>query len=277
VRVLLLGASGYVGGALWEAFASRHDVVGTRGARDVDDLVPLDLADTGALARLARDGFEIIVHAAGLVGLEQAQANPQLAWRLNVESVRVLRDAVEDRPTRIVYLSSDNVFDGSRDAYVESDTTAPVNTYGRTKVAAERLLVGGPHLVVRIPLVYGRSPFADKFLDRFSAPQTSAQTDIVCAPVYLPSIAPAMEALWAESGLIHLGGPETLSRFELMSRVRDALELPTTVVPVRNSDSPNPWLRPGRLVLRSTRHGMLGPDMGTALDHLRSHSGTPSK
>ncbi len=277
MRVLLLGASGYVGGTLHRAFTSRHDVVGTRGASDVAGLVPLDLTDAAELARLARDDFDVIVHAAGLVGLEQAQADPERAWRLNVESVRILLDAVGDRPTRIVYLSSDNVFDGSRDAYVESDTTAPVNAYGRTKVAAERLLDERHHLVVRIPLVYGRSPFADRFLDRFRGPLTPAQTDIVCAPVYLPSVAPALEALWGESGVVHLGGPEVLTRFELMSRIRDALGLPTTVVPVRNADSPDSWLRPSRLVLRSTRHETLGPDLGTALDHLRAHSGSPSK
>ncbi|MGV9214383.1 SDR family oxidoreductase [Micromonospora sp. RB23] len=272
MRILLLGASGYVGGALWKSFSVRHHVVGTRGTRDVEGLVHVDLTDARTLSRLARQDFDLIVHTAGLVGLEQAEADPERAWRLNVESVRTLLEAVRDRPTRIVYLSSDNVFDGSQEAYVESDRTAPVNAYGRTKVAAERLL-GGPHLVVRIPLVYGWSPVSDRFLARFRGARTPAQTDILCAPVYLPSVATALEVLWTESGVVHLGGPEVVTRFELMSRVRDALDLPTEVVPVRNADSPNPWLRPGRLVLRSTRHEPLGPDLPTALDHLRRRRG----
>jgi dTDP-4-dehydrorhamnose reductase len=276
MRILLLGASGYIGGALWKSLAVRHDVVGTRGARHVGGLVHVDLADPQVLTRLALDGFDVIVHAAGLVGLEQAEADPERAWRLNVESVRVLRQAVADQRTRIVFLSSDNVFDGSRDAYVETDATAPVNAYGHTKVAAERLLDGGPHLVVRIPLVYGRGPVADRFLARFRGARTPAQTDIVCAPVYLPSVAAELEVMLLESGVVHLGGPEVLSRFELMSRVSAALDLPTTVVPVRNADSPNSWLRPGRLVLRSARCEPLGPDLETALDHMRGHrDGSP--
>ncbi|GAB3078976.1 SDR family oxidoreductase [Micromonospora schwarzwaldensis] len=277
MRVLLLGASGYVGGALWRSWADRHDVVGTRGARDVEGLVRADLTDVRALTRLARDGFDLVVHAAGLVGLEQAEAHPERAWRLNVESVRILLAAVQDRPTRIVYLSSDQVFDGSREAYVETDPTAPVNAYGRTKVAAERLLDGGPHLVVRIPLVYGRSPVADRFLARFRGARTPAPTDILCAPVYLPSVATALEASWTDSGVVHLGGREVLSRFELMSRVRDALDLPTEVVPVRNADSPNSRLRPGRLVLRSAGREPLEPDLETALHHLRRHGDSSRK
>ena len=267
-RILLLGASGYVGGGLWSSLSPRHLVTGTCSSRNVADLIPIDLRDETALAALAQQGFDLVIHAAGLVDLEQCEANPPLAHDLNVRSVEVLIQALRDTPTRLVYLSSDNVFDGRLDGYTEDDPPTPLTVYGHSKVAAEDLLKGSQHLVVRIPIVYGRSPFADRFFARFSKERTLAQTDIVCTPLYLPSLAPALEQLWDNSGLLHFGGSEVMTRYALMSRIRDALNLPTEIVPVRSAELPGGQLRPPRLILRSNRHSLSGPRLEEALADL---------
>jgi dTDP-4-dehydrorhamnose reductase len=267
-RILLLGASGYVGGGLWSSLSPRHLVTGTCSSRNVADLIPIDLRDETALAALAQQGFDLVIHAAGLVDLEQCEANPPLAHDLNVRSVEVLIQALRDTPTRLVYLSSDNVFDGRLDGYTEDDPPTPLTVYGHSKVAAEDLLKGSQHLVVRIPIVYGRSPFSDRFFQRFRKERTLAQTDIVCTPLYLPSLAPALEQLWDNSGLLHFGGSEVMTRYALMSRIRDALNLPTEIVPVRSAELPGGQLRPPRLILRSNRHSLSGPRLEEALADL---------
>ncbi|GAA2266094.1 MULTISPECIES: SDR family oxidoreductase [Kitasatospora] len=270
MRILLLGASGFVGGGLWTALADRHEVVGTFATRRVPGLVPLDLRDERALALLAGEGgFDLVVHAAGLVPLEAAESDPVLAHALNVRPVEVLLDSLRGSAAKLLLLSSDNVFDGTRPRYTEDDPRSPVNVYGRTKAAAEDLLLAdGTHLVVRIPLVFGRSPWADTFLARMAGPRTAAQTDLVCAPLYLPSLAPALTRLWDRTGVVHYGGREVVTRFELMSRVQRALGLPTRVVPVRDREIHPDCRRPPRLVLRSARHSLEGPDLDSALAHL---------
>jgi hypothetical protein len=60
----------------------------------------------------------------------------------NVRPVGLLRDAILGTGTKLVLLSTDNVFDGTGDMYVETDSRSPVNTYGRTKCAAEDTLAG---------------------------------------------------------------------------------------------------------------------------------------
>ncbi|MGW4547996.1 SDR family oxidoreductase [Streptomyces violaceorubidus] len=273
MRILLLGASGYVGGALWSDWSVRHTVVGTRSARAVPGLIPLDLRDVGALRTLLLDGgFDLVVHAAGLVDLADAERRPDLAMELNAGSVQTLREAVRGTGTRILLLSTDNVFDGVADVYTESSARAPVNAYGRSKSVAEDFLAGEDgHLVVRIPLVYGRSVFADRFMARFDRPRTAARTDVVCAPLYLPWLAGALEELWDGEGVFHLGGAQVVTRFELMAGVRDALDLPTEVVAVRGDDPAPAPRRPARLVLRSERHRLLGPGLDQALADLRRH------
>ena len=274
-RILLLGASGFVGGGLPASLAGRHDVVGTCSQREVPGLLRLDLRDEPALETLVRQDFDVVIHCVGLVDLPSAEAAPELAHRVNVESVRVVRDALAGTPTKLVLLSSDNVFDGTRDHYTELDPPAPVNVYGRTKVAAERVLAQDPQaLVVRIPMVFGRSPWRDAFLRRFARPQTPAQTDLWCAPVYLPSLGPALETLWNHTGLVHYGGREVVTRFELMSRTQRALDLPTEIVPVFNNDAFTGVRRPVRLVLRSVRHDLRGPALDPALADMSDHAGT---
>jgi dTDP-4-dehydrorhamnose reductase len=268
MRILLLGASGLAGGVLWSHFVvGGHDVVGTQLSDGVPELVRLDLLDDAALTELALGPFDLVVHAAGLVDLVPAEAQPQLAWRMNVRSVEVLLTALERSRAKLVFLSSDNVFDGTRETCRERDEPSPINVYGETKVAAERLVLRDPrHLVLRIPMLYGASPFSNTFLGRFARPRTLAQVDVVCAPLYLPSLAAGIPDLWERAGLLHLGGAEVVTRFELMSRIQAALGLASEVVPVHDDgDRPGNVRRPRRLVLRSEHHDIVGPDLETAL------------
>ncbi len=267
MRILILGASGFVGSALHAHFADNHEVVGTsRGGRG---LVPVDLADTGAVRALVGQGFDVVVHTAGVVDLGAAQRDPAAAYAANVAPMVPLLDAVDDTGAKLVYLSTDNVFDGTADHYDENARRTPINVYGETKVAAEDLVLAHDrHLVVRLPLVYGRSPLSNKFLARFGAAEIPARTDIVCNPLYLPSLAPALEQLADESGVVHIAGAETLSRYDLMTRVRDHLAAPARIVPTDRFSAIQDCPRPLRLVMRSIQHNLTGPDVDTALADL---------
>ncbi len=273
MRILILGASGFVGSVLYRDLSARHSVVGTCWRAEIPGLRRVDLRDPVALAALAAEGFDVVIHSAGVVDLGAAEADPDLAWTENVGSVETLVDAVTGTGTKLVLLSSDNVFDGVRESYTEADPTCPVNVYGRTKVAAEQaLLAGGGHLAVRIPIVYGRSPWTDRFMSRFARPETPAQTDVTCAPLYLDSLPAGLEALWDLTGVVHYAGPDVVTRFELMSRIQAALDLPTCVVPVRNDDAFAGYARPKRLVLRSIRHGFAGARLDDALEDMSASS-----
>lgn len=267
MRVLVLGASGYVGGAIHADLAHRHEVTGTSGHNPVRTLLPLDLTDDRALRDLVTGPYDLVIHSAGMADLTASQRDPDLALTLNARSTQVIVDALTDRPTKLVYLSSDNVFPGTADTYTEDDDRSPINAYGRSKAAGEDAALSDPrHLVVRLPLMYGPSPYADRFLDRLSRPVTKAQTDVICAPLYLPSLPPALEALAAaHTGVLHLAGPDVLTRYALMTRIQQALALPTQVTPVREADSPDPTLRPRRLVLRTVRHTLTTTPLAQAL------------
>jgi dTDP-4-dehydrorhamnose reductase len=103
--------------------------------------------------------METLIHAGGVCDVARCQDDPAFAWRINVDGVRALLDALPSS-ARLIYCSSDHVFGGRPEPYLEDAPPEPVSSYGRTRVAAEHLVRehDARHLVVRVGLPIGPSP-----------------------------------------------------------------------------------------------------------------------
>lgn len=148
----VLGANGQVGHELLRALAPLGSVTGfTRDA--------LDITDTPALERaLEQLRPAVVVNAAAYTAVDRAEREPDLAWRVNAHAPGVLAGICARLGARLIHYSTDYVFDGSaRRPYRESDPTAPLGVYGRTKRAGEeRVLAANPQaLILRTAWVYG--------------------------------------------------------------------------------------------------------------------------
>jgi dTDP-4-dehydrorhamnose reductase len=275
VRVLLLGASGYLGAALFAYLCRHHDVVGTALSRLRPGLFRVDVTDDRALTRFLRQPADLVVHSAGLVDLVAAERDPSAAWAVNAHSAEVVARHAE---ARVVYISTDNVYAGSRDSYREADPPDPINEYGRSKLFAEGMIGRcAENTVLRVPMLIGAGTGGpdDKFLTRLSGRRTIAQTDVVTNPVYVPDLLRDFDRLCRLRGVVHYGGASIVSRFELMTLARRMLGLRTTVVPVAGADVPPGDLRPRRLVLASDRHGMASRPLSAALSDLAARRRAP--
>lgn len=156
MKILLLGRDGQVGWELERALAPLGTLValgrapaGTLGA---------DLSDLDALARTIRETApDVIVNAAAYTAVDDAEDEPERARRINAEAPEVLaREAAALRAV-LVHYSTDYVFDGSGEAaWRETDTPAPLNTYGATKLAGEEAIRASDaaHLILRTSWVY---------------------------------------------------------------------------------------------------------------------------
>ena len=93
----------------------------------------------------------MIIHAAAISGAEDVRKNPRQAWAVNVEATQQLAVWCRDHRRRLVFTSTDMVFDGARGWYREDDPRAPIVEYGRTKAAAEEAVLEVPGgLVARL-------------------------------------------------------------------------------------------------------------------------------
>ncbi|MGI4757352.1 MAG: dTDP-4-dehydrorhamnose reductase [Janthinobacterium lividum] len=152
-RILITGKSGQVGGALAEELGkSSAEVLAPSSAE-------LDLGSEDAIRNVVRKFRpQWIVNAAAYTAVDKAESEQELAERINTLAPRILADEAALLGAPLLHFSTDYVFDGTKPTpYVESDPTAPLNTYGRTKRAGEEALEqsSAPYLVFRTSWVYG--------------------------------------------------------------------------------------------------------------------------
>jgi dTDP-4-dehydrorhamnose reductase len=197
-RILITGGGGRLAKALvphlpWVRLLTRLDLDVTR----CPDFRPRD------------GGADIIIHCAAVLSME-AEKDHLKAWAVNVEGTGNVATAASRNGCKLVYISSDYVFDGRRDyvfdgrrigparGYHESDPCAPVNFYGVTKRAGELAALASPNnLVVRAPFRYTPWPYDNAFCDQWTSSRWINEA--------APDIARA--ALSDLTGIIHIGGP----------------------------------------------------------------------
>jgi dTDP-4-dehydrorhamnose reductase len=232
----------------------------------------VDLANAEAL-RACAAGFRPthIVHLGAMTSVAECHARPAAAEEINVRAVRVLAEVADGLGARLLFSSTDMVFDGSRPPYRETDPPQPLSHYGQTKVAAERVLAGHERaLVVRIPLLYGLpcAPRETTFVQQLAALRSGAPvrlfTDEYRTPVWLADAAGAVLGLARSelTGVIHLTGPERLSRYELVARCAALLGITEpNLVPVSRRDVGAAEPRPADLSLDGRRLERLFPQL----------------
>jgi dTDP-4-dehydrorhamnose reductase len=267
--ILLTGASGQLGAYLIDRLVGHgHDVIawsGTdRGDRRGVPFTPIDLADGEATEKaLDRAEPDAIIHAAALSSAEAVRLDPPRASTINVDATSRIADWCDRHGRRLVFTSTDLVFDGSRAWNREDDPAEPILAYGRTKRLAEPAVLATPKgVVARLSLLFGptrcgRPSFFDKAIDAMRIGQSQAFfEDEYRTPLDLRTAAEILVRL-AEgelSGLIHVAGRERVSRFELMRRAATALGLdPSLVTPSRQSKARLPEPRPADVSMDTTR------------------------
>jgi dTDP-4-dehydrorhamnose reductase len=216
-RLLVTGASGYLGRAVIAAAHARGwEVHGTR-LTAASGGVPLDVRQAPAVDRLVEQVRpDAVVHTAYL------QSGPTMR-AVNVDGSGNVAVAARRVGARLIHVSTDFVFDGRQARpYREDDRPAPLTDYGHSKLDGERA-VAGCHpeaLVVRTSLIYGGSvpgPQERMVYDAIAgAPATAFFEDEIRCPIAAPDLAAGLVGLAesSEHGILHLAGPDVLSRLE---------------------------------------------------------------
>ncbi len=249
--IFLAGASGLVGSAVARAAARRgHSVTGTVGSfagriEGLETQLTVDLADEGATTGAVLDAFpEAIVNCAAVSVPEQSEANPALAQTLNVALPTLLARLAHHVSARFVHLSSEQVFDGTPTRpYTSSDTPAPINLYGRQKLASERAVHAAAAefaVTLRVPLLMGNSATGRRsnherlFADWAAGRTPRLFVDEYRQPCTAENLAEVIVELCERQdvGLFHWAGTDLLSRHELGVQIREHFKLSERQAPL---------------------------------------------
>jgi len=231
--LLITGVAGVAGYNAFHYFRRRfgRQVIGIRRKDNWplrgDGIVACDGDDRESLARLfEKHAFAAVLNCEGTCKLKSCELNPAMARRVNIESATTLLDVLSGSNMRLVHLSIDLVFSGTRGGgHVEQDETDPVTVYGQTMAEAERILLAqSTAAILRISLPMGVSfnghaGAIDWIQSRFKKEKPATlYFDEVRTPTYTDCLNPLLSTVLARSdllGLFHAGGPRRLSLFQI--------------------------------------------------------------
>jgi dTDP-4-dehydrorhamnose reductase len=256
MRVVVTGAAGMLGREVTAAcHARRHDVVAlARAGLDITD--PIAVED--AIVRYQPDA---VVNCAAWTDVDGAEDDEAGAMRVNDEGAALLAGAAAGIGAKVVYPSTDYVFDGfARRPYVESDLPSPLSAYGRSKQAGETsVAVSNPrHLIVRSSWLYGLAGrnFVETML-RLAGEQSEVLvvTDQVGCPTYARHLAEALAVLVEGDafGIHHIAGSGACSWYEFAQEIFDQSGVECRVMGATTQLLRRPAPRPAYSVLRSER------------------------
>ena len=139
-KILIAGYSGYVGGMLFASLKDRYSVYGLRRKKTSHpNCMQCDLRDIDTIKEVIhRIEPNVIIHAAGNKDIRFCEEHPDEAYEINAQSVVHLMASVPNR-TKVIYISTDYVFDGNRGDYIEDDDPDPATIYGKSKRRGEIL------------------------------------------------------------------------------------------------------------------------------------------
>jgi dTDP-4-dehydrorhamnose reductase len=297
MRILVTGAGGQLGAYVIETLvAERAEFKGWahsgRATRAGVELTGIDLEGDDLEASLDRAMPEAVLHLAAMSRAESVRLDPERGHRVNVEATRRIADWCDRRGCRLVFTSTDLVFDGSRPWNREDDPAEPVLAYGRTKRAAEPFVVESSRgLVARLSLLYGFSRDGrDSYFDRTVAAlrrgeRPSFFEDEFRTPLDLATAARILVALTRSeaTGIVHVAGRERMSRFDMIRRAAVALGLdPSLVRPNRQADARLPEPRPSDVSLDTSRlaamlPGIVRPTIEEAVHPPADEGETPAR
>jgi dTDP-4-dehydrorhamnose reductase len=243
-RPLVIGASGLVGGAFRAALLRRgHPVRGTYRTQARPGLDPLDLAGDAA-AYLDATQPSLVILSSALTNVDYCESHPEETYERNVTQLEPVVGWCGRAGVPLVFFSTDYLFDGRSGPYAEDATPAPLNVYGRSKLAGERLVGTLPrHAVLRITNVFDigfdRKNFLVRCLEHLRERRALVvPDDQLATPTYATWLADETVEL-LERGLLctpqgprilHLGCDEMVSRVEFATRVAELLDADASIV-----------------------------------------------
>lgn len=262
--ILVTGKTGQVGRELLHALAPLGNVVGC-------DRTELDLGyPPSILQKIQQVRPNIIVNAAAYTAVDKAEAEPDLALRINGAAPGILAEEAERVGALLIHYSTDYLFDGTcKTPYTEDDTPNPLNVYGKSKLYGERAIIesGCAHLILRTSWVYS-SHGSNFVLTILKLAQERSEIavvdDQIGAPTWARALAEATAAMLSKpfsynqtnSGVYHLSAAGQTSRYDLAKKIIETAQQLSgnktgwaKIRPIPTTNYPLPATRPLHVVL----------------------------
>ena len=242
-KMLITGVSGMLGNSLADSFKNRYRVVGIYNSHPV--VIPdIRLYPCNLLAYEALKGIihsetpDCIIHCASLTNIDESEENRDLTWQVNVVGTQNIVNILNGQDTKLIYISTDSVFDGQDGNYSEEDPVNPPNYYGITKYQGEIEVSKHPnHLIFRTN-IFGWNILNKQSLGEWVVASLTAEkningfTDVIFSTIYTYELARIIEMSIRKdlTGTYNCGARDCTSKFEFALRLAKIFGLPADLI-----------------------------------------------
>ena len=252
-KTLIIGGSGLVGRAIIQRAEDFGKVYATYYSTRINsegiETCQLDVRDANRVNDVVKEiQPDIVINAAAKRNTRYCEKNPEEAYRVCVEGTKNIVNVCKNVNAKMVFISSDQVFDGTKGKYKEEDKVNPLNTYGKQKAMAEKIIKNNSDnwLIIRASFIYGWFPRRDNFVSWVvenlkNEREIQISYDQFVTPIHVENFVDILMKLLEndKKGIYHVGDGECLSKYEFVERIKETLQFNEAIIKPVSSEALN--------------------------------------
>lgn len=251
-RIVFTGITGLLGKYFLKNRKKGYEIIGV-GNKNIHlnsgNIFKIDITDKKLVSDFIKKiNPEIIVHAASLGNVDYCEMHPDEAYQVNIEGTRNIVKAAKKINAKVIFISSNAIYDGSNPLYDEKSKPNPIDIYGKTKMEGEKLVTksGLRYVILRLITMYGWPPRKGRgnpvtwIIENLKKGQrVKVVNDIYNNHLWAGQ---ATDAIWAvinkniTNDLFNIAGKDSLNRFDLALNTAKAFNLDTSLISAVSSD-----------------------------------------
>jgi dTDP-4-dehydrorhamnose reductase len=248
LKLLVTGASGLLGN--WVVIQAKNEFQAT--PTDIvepphPNTIKADIVNSSEIRQLFHQlKPDVVIHTASETNVDRCETERERAWKINVEGTRNIADASLGIGAKMVYISTDYVFDGEKSLYREEDAPNPIDFYGLTKLEGERQAMRRCKniAILRTSVLYGRHPTKQDFATWVvNKVRQGQEITVVDDHFNTPTLAENLAQMAVEvaardlQGIFHASGCERISRYDFARKIAEAFRLDSALIkPIKMSE-----------------------------------------
>ena len=242
MKTAVIGASGFIGSHLFRKYRETFsDCIGTSCSKSQDGLTPFDLRSTDIhQLKLVETGHQAVIISSAKSNVNWCEAHPDASHDINVSGTLRIIKALSGMNIKIIFLSSDYVFNGRiQSKYQDTEKTSPITEYGKQKAEVEKEIpnLTNNYLICRLSKIYGTTWKDNTLIDEAASALLQGKTinaadDQYFSPTHVDDVASMI--LYAQqknfNGLVNLCHSDSCSRYHIISSLAKTLDIPSSQV-----------------------------------------------
>jgi dTDP-4-dehydrorhamnose reductase len=250
-KIFITGGSGILGSNLARLASQKHQVIIQYNSNIVKikntDCVRLNLLEKEEFRKfILNEKPQVVIHTAALTNPDYCQGHREEAHKVNLEATKTIALATQEIASKLIFISTDLVFDGEKGYYKEEDKCFPLSFYAQTKYWAEEFIKGLDlnYTIIRPSIIYGfgnypHLSFSDWLLQGFiNKEERKLFTDQYRSPILVENLGNCIIEIIERDlkGLYHIGGAERISRYQFGVLMAEVFGFDSSfLIPVRAS------------------------------------------